>query len=88
MAQHKLIDDALQLRLKEQQKFVYKKLPTSTVPLYQYVDKPGGDKGASKSVENTLTTKVSKVKFNPFVEVVTGSNKNILIRKTTVLWLL
>ena len=27
-------------------------------------------------------------KFNPFVEVKTSSNKKILIRKTTALWLL
>ena len=32
--------------------------------------------------------KTSKVKFSPFVEVITSSNKAILIRKTTALWLL
>ena len=86
MAEHKLIDSALQLRLQEQQKFVYRKLPSSIVPLYQCIDKPEGDKGESKL--NASTSKVCKAKFNPLVEVVTGSNKSILIRKTTALWLL
>jgi len=82
MAEHKLIDGALQSRLLEQHKFFYKKLPSSTVPQYEPIDKPGSDKRAAKSI------KVCKAKFNPFVEVITSSNKKTFIHKTTALWLL
>ena len=80
MAEHKLIDSALQLRLQEQRKFVYKKLSSLTVPVHRQT------RGESKL--NASTSKVYKAKLNPFVEAVTSSNKSILIHKTTVLWLL
>ena len=47
--------------------------------MYEKVDKPDNIDGKQKT---------NKVKFSPFVEVITSSNKAILIRKTTALWLL
>ena len=38
MVKYKLVDNALELRLSEQHKLSYKKLPSSTISLYQYVD--------------------------------------------------
>jgi len=80
MVKHELIDNTLELRLSKQHKFSYKKLPSSTISLYQYVD--DSNNGGS------LHTTTCKAKFNPFIEVITSTNKNIMIRKTTALWLL
>ena len=79
MAKNKLIDDALEARLLKQHKFSYKKLPSSTIPLYQSVD--NSNDGGSKSQQ----TKVCKATYDPFVEVTTSNSKTIFICKTTAL---
>ena len=84
MIENNIIDSALQQKMHQQQKIFYKQLPSSTIPMYQQVEKPDDSTKETKKLKSISTVK----KFNPFVEVKTSSNKKILIRKTTALWLL
>ena len=83
MIENNIIDSALQQKMNQQQKIFYKQLPSSTIPMYQQVEKPDDSKETEK-LKSISTVK----KFNPFVEVKTSNNRKILIRKTTALWLL
>ena len=83
MIENNIIDSDLQQKMNQQQKIFYKQLPSSTIPMYQQVEKPDDSKETEK-LKGISTVK----KFNPFVEVKISSNKKILICKTTALWLL
>ena len=85
MTENNIIDNALQQKMQKQQKIFYKQIPSSTIPMYQQVEKSDDSKRLQKEKLKSIST---MKKFNPFVEVITSSNKKILIRKTTALWLL
>ena len=70
MTEHNIIDSALQQKMHQQQKIFYKQLPSSTIPLFQQVEKPNDIKQREK-LKSISTVK----KFNPFVGVITSSSK-------------
>ena len=58
---HDLVDSNLEQRLQLRQKLLFERLPSSTIPMYQYVEaKVGKQTSFKKKFQN---------KFNPFVEV-------------------
>ena len=85
MTENNIVDNALQQKMQKQQKIFYKQIPSSTIPMYQQVETSDDSKQLQKEKLKSIST---MKKFNPFVEVITSSNKKILIRKTTSLWLL
>ena len=44
MAEHNIIDSVLQQKMHQQQQIFYKQLPTSTIPMFQQVEKPDDSK--------------------------------------------
>ena len=75
------IDSALQENLEQKKKrLAFQRLPSSTISMYQCVE--------VQSDKQKKSPRAGQNKFNPFVEVLTHTQKTILIRKTTALWLL
>ena len=75
-----LVDRNLQQKLQHRQKLAIKRLPSSALPVYQYVE--------TMEVKQTSLKQKCQNQFTSFVEVQTRSGKPVLIRKTTALWLL
>ena len=69
MTENNIIDSALQQKMQKQQKIFYKPLPSSTIPMYQQVEKL--DTKQRQKLKSISTMK----KFNPFIEVIASSNK-------------
>ena len=70
MTESNIIDSALQQKMQKQQNIFYKPLPSSTIPMYQQVEKL--DDTISKEKLKSIST---MKKFNPFVEVIASNNK-------------
>ena len=81
---HDLVDGTIRETLEQQQHFLYKRLPSSTIPMYKQADECFKAENATVRLQKKINCK----KFNQFVEVKANNNKTIFIRKTTALWLL
>ena len=79
-----LVDSTIKETLEQQQQFLYKHLPSSTIPMYKQVDECVKAENATVKSQEKMNHK----KFNQFVEVETDKGQTIFIRKTTALWLL
>ena len=76
ISEHNLLDDTLSKKLKEHHKSLFKRLSSSTIPIYECVD-----------TQNNKDKKHQK-KISPFLEIRTHNDQIVYIRKTTAIWLL
>ena len=69
-----LVDSTIKEILEQQQQFLYKHLPSSTIPMYKQVDE-------CAKAENASTVKMDNKKFNQIAEVEANNGQTIFIQK-------
>ena len=70
-----ILDPNVKQHLEECHKSLFRRLPSTTIPMYERVEIP--DKNVKRST-----------KFSPFLEIKAPNDQTVFIRKTTAIWLL